>query len=139
MLAQWGRDESREVSTVTELDTLLDELDAESRTLPLPYAVTLWTGPHPDGDRGYALTLVVGTETSPVDWSCPGPPYGRASWNGGTTDQPYFVADSGGQWSELPAWMPIPTPEARESARRFFTSAGQCPDNIPWRAEPDGT
>lgn len=90
MLVQWDRNEPREVGTVDieELDTLLDRLDAESREQILPYAVTLWTGPHPDGDDGYALTFTIGTETSPVQWTAPGPPYSRDSWNGGTAYGP---------------------------------------------------
>lgn len=135
MLVQWDVEEERDVGTVAELDALLDELDAASRARPLPYAVTIWTGPDDDGRDGPSLTLVVGTDTSPVDWTTPDPPYGRASWNGGTDDEPYFVANYGGQWSELDAWMPIPIADAREAARRFFTSGGQCPDNLTWHPE----
>lgn len=135
MLVQWDEEERRTVETTEALDTLLDELDAESREQPLPYAVTVWTGPHADGDHGYALTFVVGTTTSPVQWSAPGPPYSRASWNGGTDEEPYFVANYGGQWSELDAWMPVPIRDAREAARRFFASGGQCPDNLTWHPE----
>lgn len=97
MLVQWDEHEEREVGTVEELDALLDELDADSRNRPLPYAVTIGTGPHPDGEDGYAIILTIGTETSPVDWSGPQPPYGRASWNGGTNDQPYFTVNFGGE------------------------------------------
>lgn len=135
MLVQWGRNKPRVVATVADLDALLDELDAESREQVLPYAVSLWTGPHSDGDAGYALTLVVGTTTSPVQWTAPRPPYSRASWNGGRDDEPYFPANYGGERSELEAWMPVSTADAREAARRFFASGGQCPDNLRWHTE----
>lgn len=135
MLAQWDRNEPREVRTVEELDVLLDELDAESRKQVLPYAVSLWTGPHADGDHGYALTFTVGTEISPVQWTAPGPPYSRDSWNGGTDDDPLFATNYGGERSELDAWMPIPIADAREAARRFLTGGGRCPDNITWCPE----
>lgn len=139
MLVQWDVDDERQAATVEEMDALLDELDAASRERPLPYAVTVWTGPEADGRDGPALTFVVGTDTSPVQWSSPGPPYGRASWNGGSDDEPYFVANFGGQWSELDAWMPIPIADAREAARRFFATGGQCPDNITWRPKGQGS
>ena len=135
MLVQWDRHEPRDVGTVEQLDTLLNELDAESRSQVLPYAVSLWTGPHADGESGYALTLVVGTETSPVQWTAPGPPYSRASWNGGTDEEPYFTANYGGERSDLDAWMSIPIADAREAARRFFVSGGNCPANLTWHPE----
>lgn len=135
MLVQWDRHGPTGVDTVEELDALLDRLDAESREQPLLYAVSLWTGPRQPDDKGLALTLVVGAETSPVEWTSPEPPYGRASWNGGTDEDPPFVASYGGQWSELDAWMPVPIADAREAARRFFTNGGQCPDNLRWHPE----
>lgn len=135
MLVQWDEEERRTVETVEALDALLDELDAESREQPLPYAVTVWTGRGANGDKGYALTFAVGTETSPVQWTAPGPPYSRASWNGGTDDDPLFATNWGGQLSELDAWMPVPIADAREAARRFFASGGQCPNNLRWHPE----
>jgi hypothetical protein len=137
MLVQWDEEDRREIGTIEELDALLDELDATSREEPLPYAVTLWTGYRANGDKGMALTLVVGTESSPVEWTAPEPPYARASWNGGTAEEPYFVANWGGQWSELDAWMPVPIADAREAARRFFGDGGACPDNVTWYPEPE--
>lgn len=133
MLVQWDAEDEREASTVEEMDAILNELDAISRERPLPYAVTIWSGPEPDGRDGPSLTLTVGTEMSPVEWATPDPPDSCASWNGSTEEEPYFVNDFGGQWSEVDAWMPIPIADAREAARRFFTTGGQCPDNITWR------
>lgn len=136
MLVQWDEERRREVGTVEDLDALLDELDAASRGEPLPYAVTIWTGRRANGDKGFALTFVVGTETSPVQWTAPEPPYSRASWNGGTEEDPRFVANYGGEWSELDAWMPVAIADAREAAHRFFTNGGQCPGNLTWYPEP---
>lgn len=135
MLVHWDRNGSREVRTVQELDALLDELDTESRQQPLPYAVAVWTGPTENDDTGESLTFAVGTETSPVQWTGTTPPYSRASWNGGTDDDPLFATNYGGELSELDAWMPIPIADAREAARRFLTSGGKCPDNVTWHPE----
>ena len=137
MLAQWDRNEAREVGTIDELDALLDDLDRISRDQILPYAVAIWTGERENGDDGYSLTLVVGTETSPVQWTCPGPPYSRASWNGGSDEEPCFATNYGGERTDLDAWMPIPIADAREAARRFFATGGACPDNLTWEPEAE--
>ena len=137
MLVQWDEEDEREIHTVEELDALLDDLDAVSRDQVLPYAVILWTGHRAEDDRGYALTLVVGTETSPVQWTAPGPPYSRASWNGETDEEPYFIVNYGGEPTDLDAWMAIPIADAREAARRFLASGGACPDNLTWEPEPE--
>jgi hypothetical protein len=104
-----------------------------------PYAAVLWSGPRTDGDRGTGLTLVVGTETFPAQWTTPEPPYYRASWNGETAEEPYFITNYGGKPTDLDAWMPVPIAEAREAARRFLTTGGQCPDNLTWHPTPSQT
>lgn len=142
MVVLWDPNEQCAVTTVDELDALLDELDARSssRELPrLPYAVTIGTGPHPDGDSGYTLTFIVGTGTSPVEWSAPEPPHTCASWNGATDGDRVVATDYAGELTEFHGWMPVPMADVREGARRFLTTGGQRPDNITWEPVPTPT
>lgn len=113
-----------DVGTVSQLDSLLDELTVAASTT-LPIAATLHVG---DDD---ALVIVVGGRESHVEYysatarppliGCTGP------WD----DDQLVAFTFGGQYSEVPRRWTVPVEEAREAMRRFFET-GKRPSNINW-------
>ena len=122
----WGAGDRDVVSTVEELDALLDRLDAEARRSGFPLDVNV-AGP---GESG-ALGIVVGHERSvlnhvPDDLN---PPY-LASRGDEDEERPfaYYFAD---ERSELHWRHTIPAALAREAARTFFLT-GRLDDRVTW-------
>jgi hypothetical protein len=141
------------VADVAALDDLLDELHAQAVADGYPHAVTIYPGDHyphsgyGEGDRWIPedpgegrmpeLTLVVGTEESPLYWDEPAgnqlvslgaPQAGQAA------DEDSFEYFYGGQESYAPRSSLVPRNQAREAVRLFAASGGERPAAIAWHA-----
>lgn len=155
MLAMWrdreheyDDDQQQHISTVAELDALLDRLHRQATADHYPHAVIIYPGNrYPDEGHGAGsqwipanpgdgpqpeLCLTVGAEHSPLFWDQPGQPeYLSKGHNGGADHE--FEFFYGGQESNAPAWSLVPTADAREAARQFLTSGGTQPPAITWQ------
>lgn len=135
MVFQWDRESipatvtgERWVTTVDEVDAFLDELTTTADANGIPTGAILSLEP---GSEDPALMVIVGADRVPLYWL----PTDSLSRGDETEDQaPTFEFLMGGH-GEFPAWSLIPLEQAREAARRFLTSGGQCPDNITWHPE----
>jgi hypothetical protein len=120
---EWDRNSEADVSTLTELDALVDRL--EESAVGEPFLVELVA---PDGA---SLSVGLGRPTTVVNYTS------------GSLDPPYFqsLGDQGddelvfwyrGEWSEFPPESAVPRDVGREALRRFFTE-GHRPENVVWR------
>jgi Immunity protein Imm1 len=127
MQLHWDGDKQRTISSVEELEVALDELATQQHSIPLPYA---W-GLSDDSDGAPILTAVAGPERVPVSWLLP---HKMERISKGDTDdiEPWLEFNWNGEYGDTEAWTLIPADQAREAARRFFLTDGQCPDNIRW-------
>lgn len=112
-----------DVSSLSELDELLDSVATQATAEQRPVAVTLYI---PElGDDSPALHLGLGRDWSVLmynDWHVQG------TLDGGKASAWYFEND----WSEAPPNHGIPVDDAREAAREFVRSHGQRPTNVEW-------
>ncbi len=126
---EWDRNQRATVSSVQELDCLLDQLTREAAH-SYPFSVDLIL------DSGDALSMVIGESITPVQFysltghplvvGCSGP------WEGEEGDQ-LFVFDHRGSYSEIEKRYTIPIADAREATRRFLAT-GERPHNVTWNA-----
>jgi hypothetical protein len=131
MTLQWGRDSKRRVSTVEELDAALDKIVDLSDAASLPYAVVISELKGERGNESSCLTIVVGPSRVPVSWSLPLREE-RISKGESDDTEPWLEFNWGGEYGDTEAWTLVPAEQAREAARRFFLTSGQCPDNLRW-------
>ena len=125
-----------EARTADELDTHLDDIHKRARHWPL--AVCVGISPDDDHEGTPGLSIALGRDLSILEWErdLPGP-HGDwdeteqlSSWNSTTDSHPAFHTNHGPE----PAWKTIPCALARQAARQFYTTGGQRPTSITWRA-----
>jgi Immunity protein Imm1 len=144
-------DTEQRVDDVTVLDALLEQIHRRALTDQYPHDVVIYAGNrypqgphysagsyHPDdpGDgKQPELTLVLGTDESPLYWNTTGDAE-EVSIGPHQVTQPepryFFEYWSGGQESYATESSLVPSEQAREAARRFVASGGHRPDNITW-------
>jgi hypothetical protein len=120
---EWGEDDGAWVSSVQELDWLLDDL---ARTAAdKPFVVELIS------HEGDSMSVGLGSEESVLSWvSADGnPPYYASRGNREAEGTVAFFY--GGSWSEFPKWSAVPMAEARAVMRQFFQT-GERPASIDW-------
>lgn len=124
---EWGRDQRADVPTLQALEQTLDQLSLQAEQ-GRPFSVDVLL------DSGDALALVVGGSVSMLNFysrSSRPPVVGcRGPWQGAEGEE-LFVFDFRGEYSEIERRYTVPSSDAREAARRFYTT-GQRPDNITW-------
>lgn len=124
----WDADRRSEVSTVEEMDLILDRLTSEAKRVGMPIGVQLELG------SGSAMTIGVGGEESHVEFLSPsdGPMVVgcRGPWQGKEGDE--IVRFSfGGEYSEIQKRYTVPIAQAREALREFMRT-NLRPNSIPW-------
>jgi len=125
---QWAEDGEKQVSSLSELDALLDYLHAKYHgdrgvivTVEAP-------------DKGGSLAIGVGRDMSVLNY-VPGsgdPPY--LSSIGDLTGEGAIVFQFMGQWSEFPIRHAISLDSAREAVKHFFET-GRLSDEIRWEED----
>lgn len=123
---EWDEHQCAEVSSVEELDRLLDQLTLQARN-EQPFSVDLVA------DAGTALSIVVGDVIAPVNFYSPTghPLVVGCSYPWEEDGDQLFVFFARGSYSETEKRYTIPIADAREAMRRFLVT-GQRPDNITW-------
>jgi hypothetical protein len=127
----WGSNEgAATVTTVTELDEVLDSIPAAPGQLPYSVAIII-----PDPVQPYPVTLEIGIGD---------PQRSFAFYVGGRDDaawayEPALPAGAGmlinyaGQATDLaPHQVRVTPAAARQAARLFVSSGGQRPTNLEW-------
>lgn len=117
---------SSEVTSLQELDDLLDRLEEEAeRGDPLIVGLEM--------PNGASLSLGLGRSESVLNYvDSPDPPYYSSLGDEGAEGSIVFYLD--GHWTELPRSAAIPIEDAREAMRRFFET-GKRPENVRWQAD----
>jgi hypothetical protein len=125
---QWSADGQREISSLSELDSLLDELHAKYQG-DRAIIVTI----EAPGDGG-TLAIGVGRELSVLNYvpASGNPPY--LSSVGDLTGDETIIFHFMGQWSEFPIRHAISFESAREAVRYFFKTQ-RLPDSIIWEKD----
>jgi hypothetical protein len=121
-----------QVSTVDDLDQVLDQVAAQAAAENLPYAVQVY---HPDA-QGSIMIGIGHEERSFVDWLIPKGyrKYGRID-TVPAPDQP-IAFDVYGDWHEHEPEQSRITPDtAREAVREFVRTGGQ-PTCVEWVEPP---
>jgi len=129
----WGDDTTGggdKVSTVAELDQVLDAIPVEPGTLPYSVAIIV-----PDDTR-YPVTLEIGVGHAERSFAYYiGPGEDDAAWAFQPDLAPVdgIVIDYAGQATEVwPERSRVSVEAARDAARRFVTTGGHRPDNLSW-------
>jgi immunity protein Imm1 of predicted polymorphic toxin system len=120
---EWGEDGTAWVSSVAELDALLDKLAREAAAKP--FMVDLVS---PSGD---SLSIGLGSKKSVLSWIPSGgnPPYYASKGNPEADGAVVFFYR--GSWSEFPGWSAISIAAARAAMRTFFQT-GARPTTVEW-------
>jgi hypothetical protein len=118
--------ERRTVSSLTEIDDALDEIEQHAEKTEPPIADLS----NPEGDT---LSIGLGRSQSMLSWISRSldPPYFASKGQGSTGEADYVVFYAGGQWSEFPSSNLISKESAREAVREFFVT-GRLPTNVEW-------
>jgi hypothetical protein len=132
----WGYDENAdtgqfttEVSTIEELDAVLDRVAAEAAASPqlLDIYPAGWSGLVPPG-----LQLGIGhpDRATVVYADADGSAYG---FDPALPEWPEPISfDYGGQWTELDPKRTRVTPEAARQAAREYVEVGERPTSVEW-------
>jgi hypothetical protein len=120
------------VTTVAELDDVLDRIAAQAADEELPYGVQI----HRPGRHGAIMLGVGHPERSFLDWLDRSQPHGTADRYGVQRDVPpatdRIAFDIYGHWSELdPERTQITAMVARDAAREYVRTGTQ-PNNVEW-------
>lgn len=115
------------VRNVQELDSVLDTIHAQNRTVPI---ITTLESP----ENGDSLAIGLGAEESVLSFVAGDgdPPY-LASRGDNASSEP-IVFQFMGDWSEFPGKCAISLDAARAAMREFF-STGKLSDDIVWIEE----
>jgi hypothetical protein len=125
--ATWGHDDRAIITSVEDLDALLDRIDADARRIGRPQDVQLRGAEHAG-----TLGIVVGHDRSVLNHIPEhlDPPY-MTSRGEDDEDRPFTFYVAGDHHSEAAWWQTIPADVAREAARVFLIT-GQLDDRIRW-------
>jgi hypothetical protein len=120
---EWGESDGEWVTTIEELDRLLDALVLQAADRP--FVVELIS---PKGDT---LSVGLGLKESVLSWVPAGgdPPYFTSEGNLQADGTVVFFYR--GDWSEFPRWSAIPVEAAREAVSEFWHT-GQRPTSVKW-------
>ena len=120
MIVRWGGEEEREVSSLDELEGLLDAIDREGTAILVEL----------EHDTGSSLAVGVGYRESVLSFGD-----GQGNFYTSVGDKrrrdPGVEFQFGGQESEFYSAMLIPCTDARAAARTFFVGGGM-PNNVTW-------
>jgi hypothetical protein len=129
----WGGDATGgadKVTTVEELDRVLDSITVAPGALPYSVAIIV-----PDGSR-YPVTLEIGVGHADRSFAYYiGPGDDDAAWAFQPDLAPVegVVIDYAGQATEVwPERSRVSVHAARDAARRFVATGGRRPDNVSW-------
>jgi hypothetical protein len=118
------------ITTVEELDQVLDSVAVSPRGLPYSVAIVI-----PDGSR-YPVTLEIGVghaERSFAYWIGPGDDDAAWALQPDLAPVEGILIDYAGQSTEVwPERSRVSVQAAREAARRFVATGGRRPDNVSW-------
>ncbi|ROO52792.1 immunity protein Imm1 of predicted polymorphic toxin system [Micromonospora sp. Llam0] len=121
------------VSTVEELDLVLDRVHAQAAAEDLPYAVQI----HRPGRHGAIMIGIGHHERSFVDWLDRGQPHGSGNRYAIDPDldpaAETIAFDFYGDWSEVPPDRTRISPHRAREAAREFLRTGQQP-SLDWTA-----
>lgn len=125
-VVEWGRGEREEVRTGSDLDALLDRVEAEAREVGKPQDVQVTV------EGAGTLGIVVGADRSflnhiPTDLN---PPY-MVSVGGEGGAEPFVFYVAGGHYSETLRRNTI-TPDAARAAVRHFLATGDLSPAVEW-------
>jgi hypothetical protein len=127
-----GRGNEVPVSTVDELDAVLDRVAAQATAEDLPYAVQV----HRPGRHGAVMFGIGHSVRSFLDWLDRGQPHGTAdryAVEPGVSAASEPVAfDFYGDWTEMPPERTRVTPLAARDAAREFVRTGGRPTCVEW-------
>lgn len=120
---EWTDDSGAWVTSVQELDSLLDDLTQAARAKPFMAELT--------SNAGDSLAIGLGLDESVASWVSAGgaPPYFASE--GDPEADGMIVFFYRGHWSEFPRSSAVPTERAREVLRDFFRH-GRRPANFRW-------
>jgi hypothetical protein len=117
-----------EVSSVEQLDELLDRLAARGTELGLPFNVTL------EGPGDTTMDIIVGAPIASVEWTREDPWDCRVGASSEHEDDQTPIEFAGnGQHSELERRWWINSPIAREAIRHYFVTGELTPD-VRWES-----
>lgn len=121
----WGTSGQAGVSSVEDLDRLLDRLTRDAKNTE-PFIVELVA------DDGSTLSIGLGRELSVVNYVSASldPPYLQSVGDGDNQEDLVFYYRS--DWSEFALDSAVPAARAKAALRRFFETA-ELPDNIDWK------
>jgi hypothetical protein len=121
------------VSTVRELDLVLDRVNAQAAAENLPYAVQI----HQPGQHGAIMIGIGHPERSFVDWLDRSQPHGGGNRYATDPDLPpaseAIAFDFYGDWTEMPPERTRISPERAREAAREYLRTGQQP-SFAWVA-----
>lgn len=124
MLLTWGIDQSAEVSTVEELDELLDHLATQARDQGMIVQAATCSG--------RTLAIGLGREESVLTYFDDN---GDSFTSVGVRDrEDYLSFEFGGDISEFLGAKAVPESAARAAAREFFKE-GKRPELVQWEKE----
>ena len=120
----WGEGDKARVSSVAELDHLLDELGRQAEQ-EKPFIVELVA------ESGATLSIGLGQPLSVVNFvpASLDPPYLQSAGGDSSADELAFCYQ--GDYSEFPPESAIPIAQARECLRLFLRT-GELSNNIAW-------
>ncbi|TDD54753.1 Imm1 family immunity protein [Saccharopolyspora elongata] len=117
-----------EVTTVAELDALLDRVTADAIEEDVPTYAEIVTA-----DRQHILQIGLGQPDYSSLIYCD-KPADILETSKGTVPMPDDSGfDYGGTWTDAPIDSAIPIPTARQAARTFLSSGGDRPTNLKWQ------
>ncbi|MGW0434503.1 Imm1 family immunity protein [Micromonospora sp. NPDC003197] len=121
------------VSTVQELDLVLDRVNAQAAAENLPYAVQI----HQPGRHGAIMIGIGHPDRSFVDWLDRSQPHGSGNRYAADPDLPpaseAIAFDFYGDWTEMPPERTRISPERAREAAREYLRTGQQP-SFSWVA-----
>jgi Immunity protein Imm1 len=131
LIAVWGAEERKEVTSVEELDRELDDLAVLWRADGHARGVDLWI------DKDLCLLLVVGGTYSTLWWQDFRAQSSRACASKGTLapDGPVEHLASNGQLDFFKPEHAIEPNLAREAAREFVRTGGERPTCVAWQEQ----
>jgi hypothetical protein len=117
---------SSAVTSVDDMDRILDHLTARATEINLPFNVTLTR------DDDAFFDIVVGADLAAVEWVRPEPRSCLVGVDQSISGEGDLIEFAGnGQYSELPRRYWIQTALAREAMRRYFHT-GQLTSAVNW-------